>query len=185
MTYYGAKELAESMRTVRKNTVLIAEDIPEEKYGYRAAAETRSVAEMLVHIAVAPRIEYQIHAVEQRTTVEGFDFFGFVPGLHAEEKKPRSKAQILDLLRQEGERWFRWVEGLSEDFLADRVTMPSAIAPASKSRFEMLLGAKEHEMHHRGQLMLVERLLGIVPHLTRRLEALRAETARAGATGQS
>jgi uncharacterized damage-inducible protein DinB len=31
----------------------------------------------------------------------------------------------------------------------------------------MLLGAKEHEMHHRAQLMLIERQLGIVPHLTR------------------
>jgi uncharacterized damage-inducible protein DinB len=31
----------------------------------------------------------------------------------------------------------------------------------------MLLAVKEHEMHHRGQLMLIERMLGIVPHLTR------------------
>jgi uncharacterized damage-inducible protein DinB len=29
------------------------------------------------------------------------------------------------------------------------------------------MGMKEHEMHHRGQLMLVERMLGITPHLTR------------------
>ena len=36
-----------------------------------------------------------------------------------------------------------------------------------KSRFERLLGSKEHEMHHRAQLMLIERQLGIVPHLTR------------------
>jgi uncharacterized damage-inducible protein DinB len=43
--------------------------------------------------------------------------------------------------------------------------------PPSKSRFEMLLSAKEHEMHHRGQLMLMERLLGIVPHLTREMQA--------------
>ena len=32
MTYYGAKELAESWRTVRKNTIQVAEDIPEDKY---------------------------------------------------------------------------------------------------------------------------------------------------------
>ena len=29
------------------------------------------------------------------------------------------------------------------------------------------MSVKEHEMHHRGQLMLIERMLGIVPHLTR------------------
>ena len=31
----------------------------------------------------------------------------------------------------------------------------------------MLLGVKEHEMHHRAQLFLIERMVGIVPHLTR------------------
>ncbi len=185
MTYYGPKELAESMRTVRRNTILIAEDIPEEKYSHRAAPGARSAAEILLHIAVAPRIEYHIHAVERRSTLEGFDFFSFVERLHAEEQQPRSKTQVLDLLRQEGEKWFAWVEKLSEDFLAERVAMPPGLGLASKSRFEMLLGAKEHEMHHRGQLMLVERMLGIVPHLTRRLEALRAETARAGTPGRS
>ncbi len=49
MTYYGSKELAASFRTVRKNTIVIAEEIPEQHYGFRAAPETRTVAEMLVH----------------------------------------------------------------------------------------------------------------------------------------
>ena len=39
----------------------------------------------------------------------------------------------------------------------------------------MLLGVKEHEMHHRGQLMMVQRMLGIVPHLTRQREAMTAQ----------
>ncbi len=152
MTYYGARELAESMRTVRNNTILIAEDIPEEKYSYRTAPGTRSAAEMLVHIAVVPQVEYQIHAVEHRTTLEGFDFFGLLERLQAEEQQPRSKAQIRDLLRQEGERWFGWVEGVSEEFLAERVAMPSEMGRASKSRFEMLLGVKELEALSKSEL---------------------------------
>ncbi len=47
--------------------------------------------------------------------------------------------------------------------------------PASKSRFEMLLSVKEHEMHHRGQLMVAQRVLGIVPHLTRLREEQAAQ----------
>jgi hypothetical protein len=31
---YGAKELAESFRTVRKNTIQVAEDIPADKYDH-------------------------------------------------------------------------------------------------------------------------------------------------------
>jgi uncharacterized damage-inducible protein DinB len=51
------------------------------------------------------------------------------------------------------------------------------MSPRTKPRFEMLMAAKEHEMHHRGQLMLIERLLGIVPHLTRRMEEMAATMA--------
>ena len=51
MNYYGAKELANSFRTVRKNTIRIANDIPETSYDYKAAPDTRSVREMLAHIA--------------------------------------------------------------------------------------------------------------------------------------
>ena len=31
MVLYGPKQLADSMRTVRKNTIVIAEDIPERR----------------------------------------------------------------------------------------------------------------------------------------------------------
>src|ERR1019366_1235519 len=64
MTYYGPKDMAASFRTVRGNTIKIAEEIPEESYGFRAAPECRSVAETLVHIAVGPRFQEQIHLVE-------------------------------------------------------------------------------------------------------------------------
>jgi hypothetical protein len=47
----------------------------------------------------------------------------------------------------------------------------------------MLLGAKEHEMHHRAKLMVVERLLGIVPHLTRMRQQRQAQVAPAAAGG--
>ena len=51
--------------------------------------------------------------------------------------------------------------------LAEFVSFPPPVQPPRKTRFEMLLGVKEHEMHHRAKLMVSQRLLGIVPHLTR------------------
>jgi hypothetical protein len=51
MNLYGAKQLAASIRTVRRNTVLIAEDIHEDDYLFRPAVGNRSVAEILAHIA--------------------------------------------------------------------------------------------------------------------------------------
>jgi uncharacterized damage-inducible protein DinB len=91
--------------------------------------------------------------------------------LTAEEKAPRSKDQTLELLHSSGKQWADWLEGLSEGFLSEQVGMPAGMPLSSKSRFEMILSVKEHEMHHRGQLMLMERMVGIVPHLTREMQA--------------
>jgi uncharacterized damage-inducible protein DinB len=176
MLYYGAKELAFGIRTVRKNTIIIANEIPEEKYGFKPVPKYRSVAQLLTHIALAPQFQYQLHAVEKRNSFEGVDFPALMARLGAEEAKSRTKAQIIDLLKTEGEKMAAWVEGLSEEFLAQSFKMPEGSEPAAKSRFEMILSIKEHEMHHRGQLMLMERLVGIVPHLTREREARMAQS---------
>jgi len=170
MNYYGAKELAESFRTVRKNTLTIAEEIGEQHYGFRAAPEVRAVGQTLVHIALAQRFQEQIHAVERRKSMEGFDFPALFAKLSAEEQATRNKAQIVAFLREEGDRFAKWLDGLSDDFLGERVKFMPGMTPESKTRFEMLLGVKEHEMHHRGQLMLVERMIGVVPHLTREMQ---------------
>jgi|SRR5579871_119461 len=171
MNCYGAKDLAASFRTVRKNTITIAEEIGEEHYGFRAAPDTRTVAQLLVHIASAPELAYQIHAVERRTTLEGFDFPSFITKRIAEENAKHTKQELLSRLRADGDKFANWLDGLSDEFLAERVAFPAGMQPASKTRFEMLLSAKEHEMHHRGQLMLIERMVGIVPHLTREMQA--------------
>jgi uncharacterized damage-inducible protein DinB len=177
MNYYAAKELADSFRTVRKNTLIIAQELPQEKYAFRATPEARSVGEMLAHIALSHGFQYQIHAVERRTTLEGFDFPSIMKRLNAEEKESRTKEQVLELLNGSGEKWAGWLQGLSDDFLAEQVQMPASMTPPVKSRFEMILSVKEHEMHHRGQLMLIERLVGIVPHMTRDMQARLAAAA--------
>ena len=182
MTYYGAKELAEAFRTVRKNTVIIAEEIPEQHYGFRAAPETRTVAQTLVHIAAAQKMPEQIHAIERRSTLEGFDFPSLMKRVLAEEQTQRDKSQIIALVREEGERWAKWLESQSDEFLAERVQPPAVLGHGSRTRFEMLLGTKEHEMHHRAQLMLMERMLGIVPHLTRQMQERMAPATSSKAT---
>ena|ERR1700733_3383235 len=170
MNYYGAKELAAAFRTVRKNTIIIAEEIGEEHYGFRPAPNTRTVAETLIHVALIPRIQYQVHAVEHLSEMGEFDFMGFFGELLVMEKKPHTKERILFLLKEEGDRFADWLDTLNDEFLGEVLAMPPGMGPG-KSRFEMLLGPKEHEMHHRGQLMVIERILGITPHLTRQMEA--------------
>jgi uncharacterized damage-inducible protein DinB len=171
MSLYGPAQLAESIRTVRKNTILIAHDIPEENYGYRPTADSRSVSETLLHIASLSQFDRILHEEERVTSLEGFDFGKLITRGESEEKKPRTKEEIIDLLRTQGDRWAQWVQQLPEALLGEQVAMPGG---TSKNRLEMILGTKEHEMHHRAQLTVIERLLGIVPHLTRNRQATRA-----------
>jgi len=170
MTAYGAKELEEGFRTVRKNTVILAEEIPAEKYDFKSAPGVRSVGEMLAHIAVAPRWQQRTHG--DRLSAMDFALFGAntARGV-AEEKALASKDDIVKALKEGGETFGAFLGGLSNDVLAERVSFPPPVQPSSKSRLEMLLAVKEHEMHHRAQLMLIQRQLGIVPHLTREREA--------------
>jgi len=170
MNCYGARNLAESFRTVRRNTVKIAEEIPEDKYAFRATLDTRSVGQLLTHVALLHRVPQQVHQLEKRNTLEGFNFPGMMQMLGAEEQQPRTKAQIIEMLTRDGEAWAVYLEGLSDEFLAEEVRMQPGMVPAVKTRFEMLMSTKEHEMHHRGQLMLMQRMLGQTPHLTRQMQ---------------
>jgi uncharacterized damage-inducible protein DinB len=178
VTYYGASDLAAAFRQVRSNTVQIADEIPEDKYGFRAAADTRSVAQLLAHIAVAPRFQLHVH----RNRISDFqtvNFLELIGPMAAEETKPRTKAEVIALLKTEGELFASYVDGVTEAFLAEVVNMPAGAHPPTKTRFEMLMSAKEHEMHHRGQLMVLQRMMGLTPHLTRQMQERMASRAAA------
>jgi uncharacterized damage-inducible protein DinB len=175
MTYYGAKEMAESFRTVRKNTIQVAEDIPEDKYSYRAAPDTMSIGEMLAHLAATPHWAQQCFFVEKKTNVAMEDFGRWMGELNAAANAMTTKAQIVAALKANGEKFAGQIEAATEADLAQVVTNPGG----SKTTFEMLLGVKEHEMHHRAQLFLLERMIGIVPHLTRARMERQAQMARA------
>jgi uncharacterized damage-inducible protein DinB len=154
---------------VRGNTIRVAEDIPAERYDFRATPDTRSVEKILVHVAASPRMQERIHRerVMDFSDVDVPELFSEILGIEAES---RSKAEVLELLRAEGDRFAAFLDGLEDLLLEEHVVTPGDPSP-TKSRLEMLMGVKEHEMHHRAQLMLIQRMLGVVPHLTRRLEA--------------
>jgi uncharacterized damage-inducible protein DinB len=169
MTYYGGKEMAASFRTVRANTIKIAEEIPENKYDFRPAPDVRSIGGTLTHVALGTGFQLYIHG-NKIADMKQVNFRELMQKMLAEEAKPRTKADIIALLNEEGEKFASFLEGLPDSFLAEIVTMAPGMTPATRSRFEGLLGSKEHEMHHRGQLMTMQRMIGLVPHLTRQMQ---------------
>ena len=163
MSVYGTQQLAASMRAVRQNTILMASDIPEDKYNFRATPETRSFAQTLVHIAWLWSADYFMHEERRIETIEGFDFAALQEQSTSLEKESRSKTEIIELLRVEGDRAAQWIEALPDSFVTERVSLPGG---GSVTRFEMLLATKEHELQHRAQLTVLTRLIGIAPRFT-------------------
>src|ERR1700756_4804946 len=121
MSSYGGRELASAFRTVRKNTIQVAEDIPESKYDFVPAEGCKTVARMLTHIATVTRFWDEVHG-KRLTTMMGLDFAALSQEAEAEETKPRSKAEIIALLRSRGEKFASWLETLTPEFLAENVT---------------------------------------------------------------
>jgi uncharacterized damage-inducible protein DinB len=160
---YGTHQLVDGMKAVRANTILMAGDIPAEHYAYRATPGTRSIGETLVHIAWLWTSDRAIHEEARITTVEGYDFAALMKMSEPEEKHPRTKAEIMEHLRVEGDRQARWLESHSDAFMAERVAFPGG---GSISRFEWFLATKEHELQHRAQLTVLQRLIGIAPRFT-------------------
>ena len=176
MTYYGGRELAASFRTVRNNTIQIAEEIPAERYSFKPSSDSRSIGETLAHVAGVTNFQIYVHQrhIDSLTKV---NFPEFLQAARAQEDGLRTKEQIIAALKAEGEKYAGYLESLSESFLAEPVGMPPGAQPAAKSRFEMLMSAKEHEMHHRAQLMVMQRMLGMTPHLTRQMQERAARQA--------
>ena len=148
MTYYGGKEMAEAFRTVRRNTIQIAEDIPDDKYGFRAVPDVQTVAEELAHVAAATWWHRQAHAVEKKTFISFEDFSSYMGKSTELEKALTTKPQILDALRKGGEEFAQFLESMSPEQLAETVSFPPPVQPSSRTRFEMLLGGRE--LRHAG-----------------------------------
>ena len=137
---------------------------------FRAAPDTMSVGEILAHLAATPHWAIQCHFVEKKTSVAMEDFGRWMGEVGATSKTLATKAAIIAALTANGNAVAAGLEAMTDAQLGEKVGLPMG----DKTRFEMLLGLKEHEMHHRAQLFLIERMVGIVPHLTRARQAAQA-----------
>jgi uncharacterized damage-inducible protein DinB len=172
MTYYSGTDCGKAFRTVRKNTIQVAMDIPAEHWGFRPTPDSLSVQEILAHLASYTTWYLKLHRDDRKTFVSFEDFGAYMGSTKAFEQALDTREAVLGALESEGEAFASMLDSMSDEVLAEIVSFPEPL-PA-KTRFEMLLGAKEHEMHHRGQLMVYERLVGVVPHLTRQRQAMMA-----------
>src|SRR3954469_15562971 len=118
MTCYGSKDLARAFRTVRANTIQIAEEIPEDKYSFRPAEGTRTVAETLAHLATSTGWPQALHG--PRIAAVNFELFmGEMQKANAAAAAMTTKAQIVDALKTEGDQFAAFLDGFPDEALAE------------------------------------------------------------------
>src|SRR5579863_8943708 len=102
MTYYSSADLANAFRTVRKNTLLVAHDIPADKFDYRATPDTRTVAETLAHLAANTRWVHRLHGTDKTTAMNPEIFGKYIGESNAYAAGLTTREAILSALERDG-----------------------------------------------------------------------------------
>jgi len=154
-------------KDARAGLIHEVEKIPEDQFSFRATPDTRSIAELLQHIISSQKILVG-ETCRENTNLMRQSFVA-----HAQEYAPgmsevTDKNGLLELLRSSMDEAETCLSSYGDKL--DQTMTRLDGQPTSKSAF--LTFALSHEMYHRGQLTVFERLLNIEPVLTGRLKKL-------------
>lgn len=155
------ERIAEHWQDVRDGFIKEVELIPGEQMGFKPATESRSVIEVLHHVIESQRVLVGEMCRDNTNFLKGF------PALMAEHaggvKDANTKEAIIGLLRSSYDDAGKMIVAFGdENFEKDMTRFDGKQC----TKFEMLNFAVSHEMYHRGQLTVYERLLGVEPALT-------------------
>jgi uncharacterized damage-inducible protein DinB len=143
------------------------EKIPEDQFSFRATPDTRSIAEVLQHVVSSQKIIVG-EACRPDTNLMRQSF-----AAHADEYSPgvgdvSDKNGLLQLLRSSMDEAVATINSYSDKL--DETMLGITGQTITKTAF--LTFALSHEMYHRGQLTVFQRLLNIEPALTGRFRRL-------------
>jgi uncharacterized damage-inducible protein DinB len=146
---------------VQQKFVDLANAVPADKLTWRSSADSRSFAEVFLHVAGE---RYQILALMGATPPEGFNGKTF-------EKSTTDKAQIVAELNRSWEFAQKAINGMTN---ADFAKLLPKLGPqANAGDVVYILVSDAHE--HLGQLIAYARVNGIVPPWTAEAQKKAAE----------
>lgn len=159
--------LIESWSEVRAGLIKEASQIPDDKFSFRATPDTRAVAEILQHIIEAQKLLVG-ESCRPDTNLMRQSFADHIKEYAPEVAAISDKNGLIELLRASMETAEATIRGCGEG-LQEKMRR---FDRKEVSKFEMLNFAIAHEMYHRGQLTVYERLLGVEPALTQHFRKL-------------
>jgi uncharacterized damage-inducible protein DinB len=159
----SVENIIEGWREVRNGLIDEANQIPAEQFGFQPAPDTRSVRQLLQHLVESQKFLVS-EACRPDTNLMRASFADNVKTYAPGVRDVNDKDALLELLRS------------SMDEAAEKMLAAGDELKNSMKRFDgkemnklaFMSFAIAHEMYHRGQLTVYERLLNIQPALTTR-----------------
>jgi len=158
----NAETLCEKWQEVRGGLMKEVELISADQFSFRATPESRSVIELLHHVIEAERV-ITGEACRENSDLSRASFPELIAEYAGETQKATTKEAILALLGSSLEGTKSAIRKLGDEKLQENMTRLDGKA---MPRGELLNFIIAHEMYHRGQLTVYQRLLGIEPALT-------------------
>jgi len=162
--------LVGTWREVRSGLIDEAEQVPAEQFSFRATQETRSVTELLQHIIESQKVLVG-EACRAETNLMRQSFADHIGEYAPEVGAMKDKNGLLELMRSSMDLAEATIRSHA-DKLNDSM---HRFDGKEMSKLDLLNFIVAHEMYHRGQFTVYERLLKIEPALTRRFKKLFAQ----------
>jgi|ERR1051326_181281 uncharacterized damage-inducible protein DinB len=162
--------IIESWSEVRSGLINEAEQIPAEQFGFQAAANTRTVAQVLQHVVEAQK--FLVGEVTQPdTNLMRRSFADQVKHYAAGVSEVKDKQGLLNVLQTSMQDAKAQLTAAGDEL---KNTM-KRFDGKEMTKLSFLSFAIAHEMYHRGQFTVYERLLNIEPALTQRFKKIFGE----------
>jgi len=168
-----------SWKEVRAGLIDEADQIPADKFSFQAASNTRSVAQLLQHVIEAQKfLVGEVSRPDTNLLRQSFanQIKHYAPGV----SDVNDRDDLLNLLRASMEDAETQLTTASDEL---KNTM-KRFDGKEMTKLAFLSFAIAHEMYHRGQLTVYERLLDIEPALTQRFKKLFGEPQEAAAASE-
>ena len=145
------KDYLERLENSRKYLILVAETMPEDKYGFKATPESLSFAENLMHIGWAMDWHSQSlmggrEARDWNTDTE----------LKVDHK---SKEEMIAAINRTFDITIEIINNFDINNLEERLDYFGL----NRTKRQVLLLLADHITHHRGQMLVYMRLNGLMP----------------------
>src|ERR1051325_3959999 len=159
----SVENIIESWKEVRNGLIDEANQIPADQFGFQPAADARSVRQLLQHLIESQKFLVG-EACRPDTNLMRGSFADNIKMYAPEVRDVNHKELLLDLMR------------VTMDEAAEKLRAAADEMKNTMKRFDgkemtkmaFMSFAIAHEMYHRGQLTVYERLLNIEPALTTR-----------------